>query len=170
MAEFAYNNSKNASTGHILFELNYGYHLWMLYKEKVNLRSQSKSVDELSEELRELMIVCQKNLYHAQKLQKQAHDKRDKPQNYAPGKKVWLNNKYIKTKCKRKLEAKFLGPFRVLHAIRKQAYKLELLRNWRIYDIFLVSLLEQDTTRKGREFSLPEFEPGNDKEYEVEAI
>ena len=32
-------------------------------------------------------------------------------------------------------------------------------------------LLEQDTTRKGREFSVPEFEPGdNDKEYEVEAI
>ena len=35
-----------------------------------------------------------------------------------------------------------------------------------------MSLLEQDTTRKGREFSVPEFElePGDDKEYEVEAI
>ena len=31
--------------------------------------------------------------------------------------------------------------------------------------------LEQDTTIKGREFSMPEFEPGDDdKEYEVEAI
>ena len=26
MAEFAYNNAKNASTGHMTFELNYGYH------------------------------------------------------------------------------------------------------------------------------------------------
>ena len=33
-----------------------------------------------------------------------------------------------------------------------------------------MSLLEQDTIRKGREFSVPEFEPGDDKEYEVEAI
>ena len=34
-----------------------------------------------------------------------------------------------------------------------------------------MSLLEQDTTRKGREFSMPEFEPGDDnKEYKVEAI
>ena len=34
-----------------------------------------------------------------------------------------------------------------------------------------MSLLEQDTTRKGQEFSVPEFELGNDnKEYKVEAI
>ena len=33
-----------------------------------------------------------------------------------------------------------------------------------------MSLLEQDITRKGREFLVPEFEPGNNKEYEVEAI
>ena len=38
--------------------------------------------------------------------------------------------------------------------------------------MFHVSLLEQDTTRKGRmnEFSASEFEPGDDKEYKVEAI
>ena len=34
-----------------------------------------------------------------------------------------------------------------------------------------MSLLEQNTTRKGRMFSVPEFEPGDDdKEYEVEVI
>ena len=31
-------------------------------------------------------------------------------------------------------------------------------------------LLDQDTTKKVREFLVPEFEPGNDKKYEVEAI
>ena len=65
MAEFAYNNAKNASTGHTPFELNCAYHPRMSYKEDVNSRSQSKSVDKLSAELRELMIVCQKNLHHA---------------------------------------------------------------------------------------------------------
>ena len=88
MAEFAYNNAKNASTGHTSFELNCGYHFWMSYKDDVNPCSQSKSADELAAELRELMIVCRKNLYHAQKLQKQAHNNGVKPWSYAPGNKV----------------------------------------------------------------------------------
>ena len=70
MAEFAYNNSKNTSIGYTPFELNCGYHPLMSYKEEVDSRSQSKSANKLLEELRELMIVCCKNLYHAQKLQK----------------------------------------------------------------------------------------------------
>ena len=74
MAEFAYNNSKNASTGHTPFELNCGYHPRMSYEEEVNPRSQSKSADELSEEFRELIVVCRdvccENLNHAQELQK----------------------------------------------------------------------------------------------------
>ena len=36
MAEFHYNNAKNASIGHMLFELNCGYYLQMLYKKKVD--------------------------------------------------------------------------------------------------------------------------------------
>ena len=111
MAEFAYNNSKNASIGHMLFELNCGYHPQISYKEEVNPRSQSKSADELSEELRELIVVYRKNLHHAQELQKRAHDKGVKPRSYALGKKVWLNSKFIKTKCNRKLEAKFFRLF-----------------------------------------------------------
>ena len=126
MAEFAYNNTKNASTGHTPFELNCNYHPQMSYEEDVDPRSQSKSADKLSAELRELMIVCQENLHHAQELQKRTYNKGVKLWSYAPGEKVWLNSKYIKTKRNRKLEAKFFGPFRVLHAVEKQVYKLEL--------------------------------------------
>ena len=68
MAKFAYNNAKNASTGHTPFELNCGFHPRMSYEEDVDPRSQSKSADELSAELRELMIVCRENLHHAQDL------------------------------------------------------------------------------------------------------
>ena len=57
------------------------------------------------------MTVCQENLHHAQKLQKQAHDKGVKLKSYIPDDKIWLNSKYIKTKQNRKLEAKFFGPF-----------------------------------------------------------
>ena len=68
MAEFAYNNAKNASAGHTLFELNCGYHPRVFFKKATNPCSRSKIADELLAELRELMTVCQKNLHHAQEL------------------------------------------------------------------------------------------------------
>ena len=43
------------------------------------------------------MAVYQQNFYYTQKLQKQAHNKGVKPQNYTLGNKVWLNSKYLKT-------------------------------------------------------------------------
>ncbi len=56
-------------------------------------------------------------------------------------------------------------------------YKLELPIKWKIHDIFYVSLLEQDNTRKRRvDKTLPEpeedleFEARGNKEYEVKAI
>ncbi len=55
--------------------------------------------------------------HNAQELQKQVHDKAVKPRSYASDDKVWLNSKYIKTKENCKLEAKFFGPFRVLHLV-----------------------------------------------------
>ena len=172
MTEFAYNNAKNASTGYTPFELNCSYHPQMSYEKDVNPRSQSKLANELSVELKELMIVCQANFYHTQELQKRDHDKGVKSWSYTPGDKVWLNSKYINTKCNRKLEAKFFGPFRVLHPVKKQANKLELPKELRIHDVFYVSLLEQDTTRKRRvDDENVELDAGDKNgEYEVEAI
>ena len=171
MAEFAYNNAKNASTSHTPFELNCGYHPCVSFEKDTDFCSRSKTADELLAELRELMTVCRENLHHAQELQKRAHDKGVKPKSYAPGDKVWLNSKYIKTKQNRKLEAKFFGPFRVLHLVGKQAYKLELPKKWKIHDVFHVLLLEQDTIRKERVKKVLELDDGEDsKEYKVRAI
>ncbi len=176
VAEFAYSNAKNASTGHTPFELNCSYHPRVSYEEEdVDPRSQSKSAEELATELKELLTVCRENLQHAQELQKRHHDKNVKPRCYAPGDKVCLNSKYIKTKRNRKLEAKFFGHFRVLHPVGKQAYKIELPREWRIHDLFHVSLLEQGATRKRRvdeATSQLEFDGGDGEgeEYEVDAI
>ncbi len=49
-------------------------------------------------ELQELMIIYRENLYYTQKFQKKAYDKVVKPKSYIFGNKVWLNNRYIKTK------------------------------------------------------------------------
>ena len=174
MAEFAYNNAKNTSIGHTHFELNYGYHPRISYKEKVDPCFKLKSAAKLLTELRKLIFVCRENLHHAQKLQKQAHNEGVKPRSYASGDKVWLNSKYIQTKRNHMLETKFIGLFRVLHPIGKQAYKLELPEKWKTYDVFHVSLLEQDNTRKGwvdKEVRQMEFNTGNNgEEYRLEAI
>ena len=67
MAEFVYNNAKNASTGYTFFELNCGYHFYVSYKEEkiFDPRFKSKTANELFSELQELMIVYQQNLHHA---------------------------------------------------------------------------------------------------------
>ena len=85
--------------------------------------------------------------------------------------KISLNSKYIKIKRNRKLEAKFFGLFQVLHPDGKQAYKLELLKKLRIHDVFHVSLLEQDNTRKKRDDNAAELDADvNSGEYKVDAI
>ena len=70
MAKFVYNNAKNASTSYMPFELNCGYHPHVSYKEEeiLDLRSKSKTAEELSSKFQKLIIVCQQNLYHAQEL------------------------------------------------------------------------------------------------------
>ena len=119
MVEFAYNNSKNESTSHILFKLNCGYHPCVSFKNKYDARSRSFSAKGLAMELKELINICCQHFLHAQNLQKQAYDKEMKPQSYAIGEKVWLSNKYIKTKKNRKLEAKFFGFFQIFYPVEK---------------------------------------------------
>ncbi len=108
MAEFAYTNAKNASTGHTSFELNCGYHPIVSFKEDVDPRLRSRSANELAKELRELMKVCYQNRFYTQELQKKAYDKGVKSRSYVSDEKIWLNSKYIKTKRNKKLKSKFL--------------------------------------------------------------
>ena len=59
MAGFAYNISKNASTGYTLFKLNYGYQPQVFFEQDTNPCFQSKTADKLSKELWKLIAVCQ---------------------------------------------------------------------------------------------------------------
>lgn len=46
--KFTYNNTKNASINHTLFELNCGYHPWISYEEDIDLRFKSSFAKKLS--------------------------------------------------------------------------------------------------------------------------
>lgn len=93
---------------------------------------------------------------------------------YILDEKVPLNNKYIKTKQNRKLRAKFFDLFQVFYPVHKQAYKLELFTQYRIHDVFHVSLLEWNTTIKNKFNKLMELESEldieEDREYEIKTI
>ena len=68
MAEFAYNNAKNASTRHTPFKLNYSFYPRVFFKDDVKSCSRSRFANKLAKELRELIDICQQNLFHTQEL------------------------------------------------------------------------------------------------------
>lgn len=72
MADFVYNNTKNANIGHMFSKLNYDYHLYLAYKDEVNPGSKSASSNKTTKELRELISICLQKLLYTKKLQKQA--------------------------------------------------------------------------------------------------
>ncbi len=88
MAKFAYNNTKNISTGHTPFELNCGCYPRVFFKEDVDPCSRFRSTNELAKELRKLMEVCCQSFLYVQELQKRTYDNGIKSRSYAPGKKV----------------------------------------------------------------------------------
>ena len=57
------------------------------------------------------------------------------------------------------------------HLVGKQTYKLELPKIWKIHNIFYISLLKSNTTKKKWMNNMQlEFKAGDDKEYEVDGI
>ena len=64
MAKFVYNNTKNTSTNHTPFKLNYGYHPKFAFKKDIDLCLRFCSIDVLAKKLKELIeVYCQNLLY-----------------------------------------------------------------------------------------------------------
>ena len=98
MAKFAYNNTKNASTGYMPFELNCGYYSCIFFEEDINLYPQLKSADKLLAELQDLMTICQENLTTLKSFRNKLTIKALSLKAMPFSNKIWLNSKYIKTK------------------------------------------------------------------------
>lgn len=136
IAKFVDNNSKNANIGYMFFELYCNYYLCVFFQDEVDLHSKSQSTNKQIKQLRQLISICQQNLLHAQKLYKKAYNKMVKLRSYTPGKKVQLNNKYIKKKQNEKYKAKFFKPFQAFDLINHQVYKLKLRTSWEFMILF----------------------------------
>ena len=115
-------------------------------------------------------------LLHAQALPKRYTDARRRDVNYYNvDNLLLLATKNLHLQGPRKLQDRFVGPFRVLQRIGETAYKLDLsggrhrqaLRN--IHDVFHVSLLRPHQDN-GLGTDVPPIEVDGDMEFEVEAI
>ena len=80
----------------------------------------------------------------AQSRDKAYADRKTRPQTFEVGQRVLLSTKNLHIKKKnltKKLLSRFIGPFKVLKQVGKQAYELELPPSLKMHDVFHVSLL-----------------------------
>ena len=144
--EFAYNNSRQASTGHSPFFLNYGENP----RTPVQIAMQSKAANKVPSTMgflkkmnRKLQSATTKTAA-AQDRQKTFADQHRREQTYQVGDQVWLstaNLRLIRPRTK-KLAKKFKGPYTVTQIISSNAYKLDLRGTMRVHPVFHTSQLK----------------------------
>jgi hypothetical protein len=173
LAEFAYNNTPHSATQVSPFFTNKGYHPKLeIGVDNVTLYTAQQHVDDLSslhEYLREQIQVTLDQYIRA------TGTRKIPPPEFQVGNKVWLNACNIKTKCPtKKLDAKKVGPFKILKKVSSHAYRLKLPASYKsLHNIFHINLLEPYIENKipnRRQPPPPPVEVDEMVEYEVSAI
>jgi len=175
MAEFAYNNSRHASTAVSPFYAVHGRNAnFPGAPEDGRLEREVPSAIERVERMRSAREQLEEHLRAAQQSQKKYYDQHHTPMAFKPGDMVLLNCKNLKlTRPNKKLSDKFVGPFRVQSAVGTQAYRLYLPPKYRIHDVFHISLLKLHRRREGDPTDTAEpvdVLPDGEEVWEVERI
>ena len=172
LCEFAINNAWNSSTGESAFFLNYGCHPHVpSVVEGSYVSSQLPAVKDFVENMQKSVQRARECLQQAQACMKKSSDKRRRDVEYAVGDWVWLSNKNIdiSTYGTRKLEGKWLGPFRIVKRVNPVAYELDLTKLMRVHDVFHVSMFKKwEGDPNGP--PPPAILPSGSVEHEVESI
>lgn len=152
LAEFTYNNSEHSTTRMTPFYALYGYHpdlrLHVQLDEETNIPEADLRIARVRDERGELEIRWRA----AVEAQQRGYNRRHVAMTFAVGDEVMVNARHIRQlRQSKKLSDKYLGPFKVVTVLgeHKQAYKIELPRDYRIHPVFHVSLLEKYRRRPG---------------------
>ncbi|OOO05787.1 RNA-directed DNA polymerase (Reverse transcriptase) [Aspergillus oryzae] len=172
--EFACNNAQNATTGLSPFQVLLGYSPnFQLRTEDGTFSEEIPAVQHRIEKLTKIRENLAEHWQNAIESQKKHFDKHHQAKSFKRGDLVRLSTRNIKLKVPaRKLAPKYIGPFRVLDAIGKQAYRLSLPNKYdRIHNVFHISLLEPWTLRhQDNADPLPMPDLDDDDEWEVEEV
>ena len=179
IAEFAYNNSKQMSTGYTPFELDNGQHPLTPMMLTTKPDTPVEATNEFLLHWQNMLKIAADNLMVAKQRQTQYANQHRKELEFKIGEKVLLSAKHInnpvdKGRPTRKLAPRFIGPYKISKIISKVAYKLDLPNNLKIHPVFHVSLLKP--YKESDEFERDVLPPPicisetQEDEYEVEAI
>ncbi len=173
IAEFAYNNAPNASTGISPFFANKGYHLNITVHPERDIASARArdfvvNLDELHQFLRN-------EITQAVLLQDPSRQAPESAPPFKVGDKVFLSSKHIKTTCPTaKFAEKFLGPFEVIAQPGSHSFMLKLLPDLHaIHPVFHVSQLEpveENTIPNHTQPPPPLVEVDGEEQYEIAQI
>ena len=177
LAEFSYNNAKQASTKLSPFFANYAFHPTvrpLISPPQSSLNLAPPTVEDLVERLKNVHEQLVDVLTSAQNQQAKYYDAKHKPLYLSVGDKVWLLSTNIRTtRPSKKLDWKRLGPFTITAKIGLQAYRLQLPPSMKIHPTFHASLLEpykESTLPLRTQPPPPPIEMDDGDEWEVEEI
>jgi hypothetical protein len=142
-AEFAYNNSFHSSIGMTPFFANHGYH------PRLEITLRDSKVPAAHEHVRRLKEVHEAAATAITKALSTHARYANRTRSaiptdaFQPGSLVWLLRRHIHTdRPSDKLDDKRLGPFPIVKAIGRSAFRLALPPSMRIHPVFHASLLE----------------------------
>lgn len=169
-AEFSYNNSHHTSIDTTPFRLVYGDDPRLPFTTLVDTRVVS--ADAFALKMKENLEAAKLALQKAQARQKSYADTKRMDLSFNVGDKVLLNAKNIKLKSPgpRKLLPRYIGPFEIVAKIGEVAYRLKLPVNYKIHNVFHVSLLRNYKVDGTVQPPPPPELVDGDLEYEVEEI
>ena len=176
-AEFCYNSTPHTATGISPFEAMYGFNPRRTMMEPItdsNVVGHAEAGRLLVKDLSELHRYLHDHIQEVQQNYKTQYDQHHRIPTFEVGDMVMLNMKNIRTvRTSRKLDSKYLGPFRIVEKINENAYRLQLPNHFKIHDVFNVSLLRKyhAPTMVPREIvPTPIPQLADSQEYEYEAI
>ena len=137
IAEYAYNNAVNASTGLRPFKALMGYNPDFDIEIFQGPKPASQNAQKRIEELDALRRQLQASWEQARNAQKKYYNKKHLKKSFDIGNWVYLAAKNIITRWpSNKLNLKFIGPFTILEPIGSYAYRLKLPTNFKnIYPV-----------------------------------
>ena len=173
-AEFACNNAVNSTTSLSPFQALLGFNPnFQIRDGDVRVEKEAPAAQHRFEKLNELREKLQTSWRKATEAQATQYNKRHQEMSFKKNDIVALSTKNLRLKegTTKKLSPRWIGPFRILECVGKQAYRLLLPDEYAaIHNVFPVSLLQPWEQREGEPEQLPLPELADDDEWEVEEI